>query len=349
MIEHREGREAMASRKRTSGAVRSGAWALAILAAGPAAAGVSPPIPGTPCGCFPADNIWNTDISTMPVHARSADWVTSIGAGKNLDLTFGPPAWGFPWNVTDASTPKVSIDFQDTYDSDPGPYPFTATTPIESGTSDYHALMVDRSTCTLYELYDANWNGGNPSAGNGAIFNLGSNTLRPDDKSSADDAGLPIFPGLVRADEVLAGEIRHAFRFTAMITNSAQGSHLWPARFEAHYAGGGTSPSIPPMGARFRLKAGYNISGYSAHAQVILRALQRYGMMLADIGYDWCLGGTRDAFWTSTLCSELRRVPANQFEAVDVSSLMIDPNSGQARQTGPVADTVPPGAVKDLR
>ena len=118
MIEHREGREAEASTRRGTGAIRGGAWALALLAA-PAAAGVSPPIPGTPCGCFPADNIWNTDISAMPVHSRSSDWVTSIGAGKNLDLTFGPPNWGFPWNVTDASTPKVSIDFQDRYDSDP--------------------------------------------------------------------------------------------------------------------------------------------------------------------------------------------------------------------------------------
>lgn len=356
----RSGREAVSSmgaatatrgtHARARSLARLAAFALAVwIGAAPAGAGVSPPIPGTPCGCFPADNIWNTDISTMPLHSKSADWVGSIGAGKNLDLAFGPPNWGMPWVVTDSTTPKTSINFRSPYDSDVGPYPFTSTTPIEQGTGDYHTFMVDKSTCTLYELFDAVWNGGNPTAGNGSIFGLSSNALRPDGWSSVDDAGLPIFPGLARVDEMNAGEIRHAFRFTAQLTNPVVGSHLWPARYEAAYTGINPDPKLPPMGARFRLKASYNISGYSAQAQVILRALQHYGMMLADIGCDWCLGGTVDPGWTSALTSELRNVPANQFEAVDESSLMVDPNSGQARQSGPVADTVRPAAVKDLR
>lgn len=322
-----------------------GLWTVARLAS----AAPGPIIPGTSCGCFPSDNIWNTDISNLPVHPRSADWVNHIGSSKKLDLAFGPPNWGMPWIVTDSSTPKYSVTFRSPYDSDPGPYPIGANTPIEQGTSDYHAFMIDKSTCTLYELFDADFNNGHPTAGNGAIFNLSTNGLRPDGWSSADDAGLPIWPGQVRPDEVIAGVIRHAFRFTAQVTNPTKGSHLWPARYEAAYTGITPDPTIPPMGARFRLKASYNISGYSQPVQVILRALQHYGMFLADIGSDWCLNGTVDSYWTSAICSELRNVPANQFEVVDESSLMIDPNSAQARQSGNVADTIRPAAIQDLR
>ncbi len=319
-----------------------------VLAGGVLGGANAAPVPGTTCTCFPADNIWNADISAMPVHAKSAAWVSSIGSAKMLDLAFGPPTWGMPFAITTATTPKVSIRFDRPAQSDVGPYPFTSTTPIEQGTGDYHAFMIDRDDCRLYELFDARWNGGNPAAGEGAIFDLDTNALRQDGWTSADDAGLPIFPGLVRLDEVQAGEIRHAFRFTAQLTNPVVGSHLWPARFEASYTGIFPDPNLPPMGARFRLKAGYNISGFSAQAQVILRALQRYGMFLADIGSDWCLGGTYDPGWSSSLMSELRSVPANQFEGVDESSLMVDPNSGQARQTG-ISDATPPAPVRNLR
>lgn len=345
---HASGREAAEGRR---AARRAAAWlgALVLCCAPLARAASGPPIPGTPCGCFPSDNVWNTDISNLPVHPLSSQWVTSIGAGKNLDLGFGPPNWGMPWVVTDSSTPKYAVSFRSPYDSDPGPYPFGPNTPLEQGTGDYHAFMIDKSTCTLYELFDGNWNGGSPTAGNGAIFDLSSDGLRPDGWSSADDAGLPIWPGLARSDEVIAGAIHHAFRFSAQLTNPTVGSHLWPARYEASYTGITPSPSLPPMGARFRLKASYDISHYSAQAQVILRALQHYGMFLADIGNDWGLSGTVDPFWTSTLCSELRQVPANQFEAVDESSLMIDPNSAQAKQSSPLADTVAPAAIKDLQ
>jgi PKD repeat protein len=309
----------------------------------PASSRASPPIPSTSCGCFPPDNIWNTDISTLPVHVKSADWVSSIGGNKSLDVAFGPPNYGMPWVLTDATTPKVPVSFSDdSGQSDPGPYPFRPTTTLEQGTGDKHAFMIDKSTCKLYELFNANWNGGSPTAGDGAIFDLASNALRPDGWTSADDAGLPIFPGLVRTDEIVTGEIRHAFRFTAAKTNPVVGSHLWPARFEASYTHISPNPNLPPMGARFRLKASFDVSGYSAQAQVILRALQRYGMMLSDIGNDWCLGGTYDPLWTDALMTELRTVPGNQFEAVDESSLMIDPNSAQARQpdpnVGPLAD-----------
>jgi hypothetical protein len=326
-----------------------GALLLCASLAASASAASGPPIPGTSCGCFPSDNIWNTDISSLPVHARSADWVSHIGSSKNLDLAFGPPNWGMPWIVTDSSTPKYSVSFRSPWDSDPGPYPIGANTPIEQGTNDYHAFMIDKSTCTLYELYDAVWNGGRPTAGNGAIFNLNTNAMRPEGWSSADDAGLPIWPGQARSDEVLSGAIRHAFRFTAQVTNPTKGSHLWPARYEAAYTGVTPDPKIPPMGARFRLKASYDISHYTPQTQVILRALQRYGMFLADIGCDWCLGGTVDAFWTSALTGELRQVPASQFEVVDESSLMVDPNSAQARQSGNLADVVRPAAIKDLK
>jgi hypothetical protein len=320
--------------------------AAAWIASSPGARAAN--IPGTSCSCLPSDNIWNRDISTMPVHLMSSTWVSHIGTSKNLDLAFGPPNWGMPFNITTSSTPKVSINFRDPGQSDPGPYPFTSTTPIEAGTGDYHAFMIDKDACVLYELFDAHWNGGNPSAGEGAIFDLRSNALRPDGWTSVDDAGLPIFPGLARWDEVQAGEIRHAFRFTAQETCPIVGSHLWPARFEASYVNLPQDPAIPPMGARFRLKASYNISGYSAQAQVILRALQHYGMFLADVGCDWCLGGTVDPNWSSSLTSELRNVPANQFEVVDESSLMVSPNSGQARQSIG-SDTVPPAPVRNLQ
>jgi len=351
---HRRGTEAWRSERggmggRSTVAAGFGALLLCASLAASSSAATGPPIPGTPCGCFPSDNVWNTDISSLPVHARSADWVNHIGSSKNLDLAFGPPNWGMPWIVTDSSTPKYSVSFRSPWDSDPGPYPIGANTPIEQGTNDYHAFMIDKSTCTLYELYDAVWNGGHPTAGNGAIFNLNTNGMRPDGWSSADDAGLPIWPGQARPDEVISGAIRHAFRFTAQVTNPTPGSHLWPARYEAAYTGITPDPTIPPMGARFRLKASYDISHYSPQAQVILRALQHYGMFLADIGCDWCLGGTVDPFWTSALTSELRQVPASQFEVVDESSLMVDPNSAQARQSGNVADVVRPAAIKDLQ
>jgi len=295
----------------------------------------TPPFGGgslSACPIFPPDNIWNRDISSLPVHPMSATWCATLSSNTTLWPSFYPNTYGMKYIVTNASTPKsdVGIVGQDPSDSDvPGPYPFTATTPIEVGTPDAHAFMIDTTTCTLYEMYLANWNGGKPQAHAAVIWNLDSDALRPDNHSSADEAGLCIFSGLTRWDEVQAGAIRHALRFEATEghINGTQGAHLWPARHDSQTP----NPNAPPMGARFRLKAGYDISGFSPHTQVVLTALKHYGMFLSDVGLDWELVGTADPNWDKQVIQELFTVPASAFEAVDESSLMIDPNSAQSR------------------
>jgi hypothetical protein len=292
---------------------------------------------------LPADNVWNTNISQLPIDPHSPAWMASMdSATTNLHPDFGPSGdpstrYGIPYTVVSPTTPLVPITFQYASESDPGPYPFTAATPIEGGAQsigDRHALMVNPSTCTLYELYelyelyDAQYSASGSSAGSGAIWNLNSNNLRPSGWTSADAAGLPILPGLVRYDEVESGSITHAIRMTAESTDT---SFLWPAR---HQAGTSSNPNLPPTGARFRLSASYNISGYSAQAHVVLRAMQQYGLILADNGSNWYFGGTADPGRPSSLVNELKEVPASAFQAVDESSLMINPNSGQARQDG---------------
>src|SRR2546422_1221616 len=301
------------------------ALAATVLGVVPAAA--APP-PSTTCSVFASNNIWNTDISKLPVHARSAQWLASMAASTTrLHPDFGGPPYGFPYNVVGNAHPTVSITFQYASESDPGPYPVGADTLIENG-SDRHALIVNRDTCTLYQLYDLSGSGTSWTARSGAIFPLGSNALRPLGWTSADAAGLPLFPGLVRWDEVQAGAINHAIRFTAQQSDR---SFLWPAR---HQAGAAANPALPPMGARFRLKATYDISHFSAQAQVILLAMQHYGLILADNGSNWFFSGTEDAAWPDSLLSELKTVPAAQFDAVDESSLMVDPNSAAARSCG---------------
>ena len=284
------------------------------------------------CPIFPADNIWNRDISSLPVHAMSATWVATLTGNSHLWPSFDPNAYGMKYAVTNSSTPKVpiSITGQSPSDSDvPGPYPFSASTPIEVGTPDAHAFMIDTSTCKLYEMYLADWNNGNPQAHAAVIWSLNSNALRADDHSSADEAGLALFPGLARWDEVQAGAIRHALRFEATEghINGTQGAHLWPARHDSQTP----NSNAPPMGARFRLKASYDISKFSPHTQVVLTALKHYGMLLSDVGLDWELVGMADPNWDTQTIQELFTVPSSAFEAVDESGLMIDPNSGQSR------------------
>src|SRR5205823_6553459 len=236
------------------------------------------PVPSSNCQVFPADNVWNADISALPVHPRSALWLSSMASGTaKLHPDFGGPPYGFPFNVVDNSHPTAAISFQYASESDPGPYPVGADTSIENG-SDRHALIVNKDTCTLYELFDLAGSGSSWTAGAGAIFPLGSNALRPLTWTSADAAGLPLFPGLVRWDEVQAGAMTHAIRFTAQRTDR---SFLWPAR---HQAGAAADASLPPMGARFRLKSSYDTSLFSPQAKVILRAMQHYGLILADNG-----------------------------------------------------------------
>ena len=245
------------------------------------------PVPATTCSLFPFDNVWNMDISKLPVHARSDVWKKAMHAGKKkLHPDFGPPSYGIPFNVVGGGAPKKHIDFTYASESDPGPYPFRGATPIEGG-SDRHALTVDSDNCVLYELFNARWNGGNPTAGSGAIFDLNSNVLRHAGWTSADAAGLPILPGLVRYDEVLAGYIGHAIRVTSDCTSR---NYLWPARHQA----GVRDPRCPPMGARFRLKAGFDVSSYSKNAKVVLDAFKHFGLIVADNGSDWYFQGTVD-------------------------------------------------------
>lgn len=290
-----------------------------------------------PCSVLPADNIWNRDISALPVHASSNDWVASIGAASVLHPDFGAGPYlnrsiGIPYTVIPSTQPAVAMSFLYADESDPGPYPVPFLVPVEGGGSrpskgkgDAHVLLVQESTCQLWEVYaskrqrDGSWNGGS-----GAVFDLASNALRPDTWTSADAAGLPIFPGLVRYDEVAGGEIKHALRFTAPVTQKA---YVWPAR---HYASSNTDPMQPPMGIRVRLKASVDISGFSTANQVILTALKKYGMMLADNGSSWFVSGAPDRRWDDDDLHQLQTLHGSDFEVVDVSSLMIDPDSGQA-------------------
>ncbi len=308
-----------------------------VMAPGPTA-GASSPVPGAPgCPLFPSDNVWNTDISALPVDPHSAAWLASMdSATTDLHPDFGPSGdpsapYGIPYTVVPPSQPFVNVTFTYGSESDPGPYPFGPTTPIEGGaqsTGDRHAIMVDPSTCRLYELYDARYDPSGSTAGSGAIWNLESDALRPAGWTSADAAGLPILPGLLRYDEVASGSITHAIRMTAASTDT---SYLWPAR---HEAGTSSNPNLPPMGARFRLKADFDISSFSPQAQTVLRAMQHYGLILADNGSNWYFGGDADNSWPISLVDELKQIPASAFEAVDESSLMVNPDSGQARLPG---------------
>ena len=298
---------------------------------------------GTPqlegCAILPADNIWNTPVDALPVHPLSDAYVASIGADERMHADFGSGEWppgsgspiGIPYVVVTGTQARVAMQFDYADESDPGPYPIPPDAPIEGGagaTGDRHVLVLERDTCTLYELFDA-WPqvDGSWVAGSGAMFDLRSNALRPAGWTSADAAGLPILTGLVRYDEAAADgpSIRHALRFTAPRTQRA---YVWPAR---HDASTHTDPAYPPMGVRFRLKDDFDLSTFSPETQVILSALQTYGMLLADNGSPWYLSGVPDERWDNDVLHELHRVQGTDFEAVDVSSLMVDPNSGQAR------------------
>jgi hypothetical protein len=299
-------------------------------------------LPGTSCPAFPADNVWNTPVTGLPVDSHSAQWLKHTDAGSaSLHPDYGPGGgaspYGIPWQITARHPKLVKVHFSYADQSDPGPYPFSAHTPIEGGANasgDRHALMVDPATCVLYELYDAHYRSGNRStAGSGAIWNLNSNQLRPAGWTSADAAGLPILPGLVNYDEVKSGHIDHAIRFTADVTAT---SYLWPAR---HEAGSVNNSGYPPMGARFRLKAGFRLpaSQCAKACQVVVQAMKTYGLILADNGSNWYFQGTADRRWTYTMVNQLKAIPADAFQAVNESCLMVNRNSGQARQPGTAA------------
>lgn len=291
------------------------------------------------CRILPADNIWNTPVDALDVHARSADYVASIGADRVIHPDFGSGVWppgsnspiGIPFIEVGASTGTVPIDYVAYGDeSDPGPFPIPLDAPIEGGpdgTGDRHVIALDREGCMLYELFDARPAGGVWQAASGARYDLASNALRPDGWTSADAAGLPIFPGLVRYDEVAAGAIDHAIRFTAPRTQRA---YVWPAR---HFASSDPDPSLPPMGQRFRLRADFDTSGFHADVQVILTAMKRYGLVLADNGSSWFVSGAPDPRWDNDALRQLRQLTGSDFEAVDVFPLQLTPDSGAAKAT----------------
>jgi hypothetical protein len=316
--------------------------ALTLLCMVPALARADEPIqaqsPPTMGGCpvLPADNIWNTPVDNLPVDSNSAAYINTIGATRHVHADFGSGTWdgapiGIPFVVVPFTQTLVTINISPyASESDPGPYPIPANAPIEGAPNtggDRHVLVVRQGECKLYELYRAFRNGGGSSwnAESAAKYALNSNALRPDTWTSADAAGLPILPGLVRYEEVAAGEINHAIRFTAPQTRKA---HIWPAR---HDASDLTGSQYPPMGQRFRLKASFDVSGYSHDAQVILIALKKYGMILADNGSAWYISGAPHPNWDNDILHELDDVVGSDFEAVDVSSLMVSSNSGQAR------------------
>ncbi|MDH7569211.1 MAG: hypothetical protein QHJ73_06460 [Armatimonadota bacterium] len=267
---------------------------------------------------FPDDNPWNQDISKEPVDPNSARYIASIGTDAPLHPDFGT-VWngapnGIPYVVVPGDQKRVPVRFQYAAESDPGPYPIPPDAPIEggpNGTGDRHILVIDRDHWKLYELFHAFPEGEGWRAGSGAIFDLNSNALRPPGWTSADAAGLPIFPGLVRYDEVVElGEVRHAFRFTARRSRRA---YVHPAR---HWASRSNDPNLPPMGMRVRLRADFDVSGFPPAARVILNALKKYGMFLADNGGDWFLSGAPDPRWNDEEIRTLKRVKGRDFEVV---------------------------------
>jgi hypothetical protein len=285
------------------------------------------------CPVFPADHIWNARADTLPLAANSTTYINTIGASRGLHMDFGSGTWegfpiGIPFVIVPGSQAKVNVAFEYDDESDPGPYPIPPNPPVEgdpNGDGDRHILMLDRDNCKLYELYAAFHDSAGWHAGSGAIYDLKGYALRPAGWTSADAAGLPILPGLVRYDEVAAGVIKHAIRFTVPQTRN---TYVWPARHFASSLGGS---QYPPMGQRFRLKANFNTSGFSRDAQVILQAMKTYGIILADNGSAWYISGAPDERWNNDVLHEMDVVRGSDFEAIDSSSLMLDPNSGKVR------------------
>ena len=287
---------------------------------------VGQPLPDAPdCPMFPPDNHWNLPVDELPVHPNSNAIVRSIGLSSGLHPDFGSGRYdggpiGIPYVTVPGDQAKVPISFRYAGESDPGPYPIPVDAPIEGGrssTGDRHVVVVDRDNCLLYEVFKSyrrdggtRWRGGS-----GAIFDLTSNELRPRGWTSADAAGLPILPGLARFDEVDAGVIDHALRFTV---EDSRRAFIYPAR---HYASSLTSRDLPAMGQRLRLKANFDISGFPAQAQVILQALKTYGMIMADNGSNWFISGAPNSGWNNDALHTLGDVQGRNFEVVDSTQL----------------------------
>ena len=281
-------------------------------------------LPAAPrCPVFPASSAWNQRVDELPVAADSAQLIASIGLDSPVHADFGSGTWdggpiGIPFDVVSHRTARSRVAFDYADESDRVRYPIPRKVHIEGGahsTGDRHAILVDKSACRLYELYDLHRTGHGWTAGSGAVWNLRSNHLRPAGWTSADAAGLPIFPGLARWDEVARGTIDHALRFTAPRTRRA---YVYPAR---HYASSSNDPALPPMGLRVRLKASVNVASFPKQSRVVLRALQRYGMILADNGSPWYVSGAPNRHWSNDDLHSLGRLTGADFEVVDTSSL----------------------------
>jgi hypothetical protein len=316
---------------------RAGLWVLAFVAltAWPASAQAFGPYPDLgSCQVFPDpppslspsapslpnQTAWNQDISGAPVAPNSAATIAYIDAhgGDRLHPDFGSPRpYGFPYVVVGAGQPELPIHYT-AYgsESDPGPFPIPSGAPVEGGRGsdgDRHVLVVDRSNCMLYELYRGFFQrSGRPhwNADSGTSWNLRSTALRPDSWTSADAAGLPIFPGLVRYDEVAGGQLDHAIRVTF---DSTRDAWVHPA---SHCAGDTGDPNAPAMGTRLRLEPGYGLSGFSGPARTIAEALKRYGMIVADNGSNWYFSGSSDRRWDDENLNQLKRIPGSAFQVV---------------------------------
>jgi hypothetical protein len=287
------------------------------------AAGAAPKVGS--CTIFPKNNPWNQRVDKLPVAGNSGAIVRSIGPGEGMHADFGSGLYqgrpiGIPYTTVGRAQRRVRVTFDYASESDKGPYPIPRNAPVEGGhgsDGDRHVIVVDRSRCKLYELYAAYPVNGGASwkAGSGAIWSLRSNHLRPRTWTSADAAGLPILPGLARYGEVKRGAINHALRFTVSRTRNR---FVYPAR---HQASSDSDPNLPPMGMRFRLRAGFPVSRFPKQSRVVLRALQRYGMLVADNGSDWYLSGAPSKGWNNDDLHSLGGVKGSDFEVVDTSSL----------------------------
>jgi hypothetical protein len=301
----------------------AGALAAAVLGGGQLASGRAPTV-GAHCPVFPANNQWNLPVDKLPLASNSDALVRSIGVDKPVHADFGSGTYnggpiGIPYVNVSPRQRKVHVSFDYSDESNKGPYPIPRNVPIEGGrqsSGDRHAILIDKTHCRLYELYALYpTSGGGWHAGSGAIWNMRSNHLRPKTWTSADAAGLPMFPGLARWAEARHASINHALRFTVPDTRKA---FIYPAR---HQAGDTNDPNVPAMGQRFRLKASFDISGFPKQSRIVLRALKKYGMIVADNGSSWFISGAPSPGWNNDDLHSLGRVTGRDFEAVDTSSL----------------------------
>jgi hypothetical protein len=322
---------------------------VAVVLAIPTAAEAAS-LPGAPaCPVMPADSYWHARVDALPRHPSSDAFVTNAGAASTVHADFGAGLYdggpiGIPFTTVAGTQPKVPVSFEYDDESDPGPYPVPANAPIEGGAGsrgDRHVIVVDRDRCLDYELYAASPQGGGTSwaAGSGAVFDLASNAFRPSGWTSADAAGLPILPGLVRYDEVASGEIDHAIRITLRRTDHR---FVWPARHRA----GSNDPTAAPMGAWLRLKSTVNPARFGPQARVVVRALQEHGAIVADNGSSWYLSGAPDSRWDNDDLHGLGALHGSDFEFVDASSLMTSPDSGRVA-TAPSRRDVDGGLTVD--